>query len=169
MNPAVMFSGGWDSAAAALWAFDRFPRVDLVFYRYNQTYMENEYKAALRFADRFSQPLLIADLNLIHDQPRRNLHFIADLHRRGYRHLISGSRNILPIFDRYRDSNWVTLKLVAHSFGVRIDLPVVGQSKKAIVNKVRQNCDFAMYNCYSNSTELSTCNCVNCTEIKHLL
>lgn len=169
MRTAIMFSGGWDSAAAAIKTMNKTIDFDLIFFAYNQSYLGNELKAAIKFANYFNLNLRIIKLDLVHDQPRRNFHFIAELHRRGYRRIVSGSRNLAPPFDRYRDSNFISLKLLGLLFGVSIEMPVVGQSKRRIIDITRQKYPYAMYNCYLNSTELSTCPCVNCVEIKHIM
>ncbi len=170
MKTCVLFSGGWDSASCVLQLLERGEtNFDLLFLNYGQTYLENEWAAARKFADFFSLNLCNSVLPLEHDQERRNFYLIAEAKRRGYQRIVSGSRNVLPWFDKYRDSNWVALKAFAFLMNVTVELPIVGHSKKRIVRHIRRSYPHLPYNCYSNSTELSTCSCVNCTEIKHLL
>lgn len=170
MKTAVLFSGGWDSAACVIKLMERGEQFDLFFVNYGQTYVDNERAAVSKFITHFGlQAVERTARHIRHDQPGRNFMFIAEAAADGYERVISGSRNVLPWFDKYRDSNWVALKLFAWSLKIRIELPVVGQSKRRIINTVRQSYPHQMYSCYANKTDLTTCNCVNCMEIKHLL
>ncbi len=169
MKTCILFSGGWDSASCALKMLERGERPDLLFINYGQTYMQNEYAAALRFAMYFNLELYRVQVPLKHDQERRNFYLIGVAKALGYRRIVSGSRNVLPWFDKYRDSNWVALKAFAYLMNVTVELPIVGHSKKRIVRHIRRSYPHLPYNCYANSTDISTCSCVNCTEIKHLI
>lgn len=166
MKTCVLFSGGWDSAACALIHRDLKP--DLLFISYGQTYNDYEKGAASIFAHALGFAIHFRSLDLYHDHPRRNFYLIAEAKRLGYEQIIVGSRNILPITDKYKDSNWLSLKLFGALMGVKVKLPVTGWSKRKIVQTVRKTYCGALYNCYNNLNDISNCTCVNCTKIKHL-
>jgi 7-cyano-7-deazaguanine synthase in queuosine biosynthesis len=166
MKTAILLSGGWDSAACFLLNQDI--EADLIFINYGQIYLENELRAAEAFSGFFKRDLRVVNLNLSHDQERRNFFFISEIKRLGYGHIIIGSRNLIPLFDRYRDSNWVSLKLFGYLMRIRVDLPITGWGKRKIITFVQKKYPKALYNCYQNKNDFRVCDCQNCREIRSL-
>lgn len=165
MKSCVLFSGGWDSMAVALGV----QSADLIFFHYGQIYANNEYEAAKKYAMASDRVLAVSDLELEHDMERRNFYFIAEAKRLGYERVYSGSRNLLPWFDKYKDSNWLSLKAFGYLMNVDVQLPIVGWSKKKIVRYVRARTTIEPYNCYLNSSSPATCQCPNCREMSKIL
>lgn len=166
MKTAILFSGGWDSVAVALKAKSK--NADLVFINYGQTYYINEKKSAHFFANQLKLSLYEIELNLKHDQYRRNFFMIMELIRLEYRVIYIGSRNLISLFDKYKDSNWFSLKVLSILLGIKIKMPIAGYRKRQIVELCRKSIIGRPYNCYKNSLNFSDCDCVNCTEIRQI-
>ena len=167
---ALLFSGGYDSAAVWFKIKDK-ENTDLVFFDYGQLYMENELKKAILFAKSIDKELIVLRFPGKTDMKNRNLIFIEKAMLANYDTFYLGCRNILPIFDKYKDSNWWTMRMFARDNGIRIVLPIVGWGKKKIINYLKDN-GYGydkFYNCYNNNTDYKTCECVNCKELKKLL
>lgn len=64
--------------------------------------------------------------------------FISTLTQLGYDEVIIGTRNLLPFFDKYKDSNWFNLKIYQYLLGVYINAPLIGLFKKQIKKKCQQ-------------------------------
>lgn len=167
MKTALLFSGGWDSVACYFETLHLNP--DLLFFFYNQTYQTNEAKSARQFADYYREELIEKFVDLVHDQERRNFYLIAEAKRLGYERVILGSRNFIPLFDRYKDSNWWSLKQFGKMMNVEVVLPITGWSKEKIVRRVRKEYPHRPYNCYANSINFTTCTCPNCKEMRQIL
>ena len=165
---ALLFSGGWDSAACFYLEKKRGESPHLLFVDYGQIYERNERHAADEFAKRNDAFIAHAHLGLVHDQDRRNFFLLAEAKRLGYDTVICGSRNILPWFDKYRDSNWLSLKLFSILMNVRVRLPVVAWPKRRIVHYVRQNYSGPIYNCYLAKDDFRLCPCPNCAEQREI-
>lgn len=165
MKTCILFSGGWDSVAVALIEKD----ADLVFFDYGQKYYHNEAKTALKFAEEHGRTLTIRGIPLEHDIERRNFYLILEAKKMGYQKIYTGNRNLIPLFDKYRDSNWLTLKILALISNLKIKMPIVGWDKKRIVKYVLKNTRVRPYNCYENKSDPELCKCVNCLEITSVL
>jgi hypothetical protein len=166
MKTCVLFSGGWDSIAMALKA----PfMADLLFFNYGQIYLENELKVAQEFARRFRRNLRVETLSLHHDIERRNFYLLIEAKRLGYTRIFIGSRKIAPPFERYKDINWLSVKLFCYLINVKVCQPLTGWRKWRVVRFVRARTDITPYNCYNNNTDYKTCPCSNCLELKHIL
>lgn len=166
MKTCVLFSGGWDSAAAALLTKDQKP--DLLFFNYGQIYYEQEIIAAKKFADNFNLILIQKLLPIGHDAERRNFYFVLEAKKLGYQKIITGNRNIFPWFDKYKDSNWLSLKILAWLMNVKICMPIIAWPKSWIIAYVEALHSSPMYNCYFAKNDFKTCSCVNCKEFKKL-
>lgn len=151
--------------AAAL----KYPKADLIFINYGQRYLFHEYNAAVDFAEAFKRKITTIEMPLEHDIERRNFYFLAEAKRRGHNKVVTGNRNILPFFDKYQDSNWLALTTFAGLMNMEIKTPVVGWSKKRIVEYVRKHYQGSVYNCYESKTDYKTCDCVNCKELRKIL
>jgi hypothetical protein len=164
----VLFSGGWDSVAAALKALEKYRNneIDLVFIDYGQKYFTNEYVAADKFADRMLVKMHVIKMDLKHDIERRNFYLLMEAKRMGYEEIWTGNRNILPIFDKYKDSNWWSLKLFCWLSNIKIKLPVTLWPKRSIVKYVEARYRGIPYNCLKNNTDFTTCDCANCVEMR---
>lgn len=164
MNKCILFSGGWDSVAVALMETE----ADLLFFNYGQTYFINELEVADSFAKKHKRNLIVKKLELKHDIERRNFYLLMEAKRLGYQIVFTGNRNILPIFDKYKDSNYLTLKIFGYLSNLKIKMPIVGWGKKKIVKFVLKNTSIKPYNCYNNLNDFKTCECQNCQEIKEI-
>lgn len=167
MKTALLFSGGWDSIACYFETLHLNP--DLLFFFYNQNYQTNEVKSARQFADHFREPLREQFVDLVHDQERRNFFLIAEAKRLGYERVILGSRNVLPLFDRFKDSNYYSLKAFGRLMNVEVVLPITGWNKRKIVQRVRREYSARPYNCYANRLDFLDCPCPNCAEMRKIL
>jgi 7-cyano-7-deazaguanine synthase in queuosine biosynthesis len=165
MKSCILFSGGWDSVAVAILE----KASDLLFINYGQIYYEKELTAAKTFSIENNRKLIIHNLPLRHDIERRNFYLILEAKKLGYSKVYTGNRNILPIFDKYRDSNWLTLKILGLISNLRIKMPIVGWSKKKIIKLVQSKCKTLPYNCYLNGSDYRACICVNCKELQQIL
>ena len=165
MKKCILFSGGWDSVAVALMEKE----ADLLFFNYGQTYFLNELEVADSFAKKHNRNLIVKTLDLKHDIERRNFYLILEAKKLGYQKVFTGNRNILPIFDKYKDSNWLTLKILGHLSNLKIVMPIAGWGKKRIVKFVLNNSEITPYNCYNNLKNYRVCECQNCREIKEIL
>lgn len=137
-DTAVLFSGGWDSLYCYAWAESRNP--DLLFFDYGQPYLEQELTAVtgMRSAGASVQVVHyppIANSNGIFDN--RNLRFLEHLAGLGYKRVYFGSRNLLPIFDKYGDSNWWFGKQQARRLGIEISMPATVTPKFVIISACR--------------------------------
>ncbi len=164
MKTCVLFSGGWDSAAAALWHYNLKP--DLLFISYGQTYINKELLSAKDFAQAIGLKLHTKSLDLSHDHPLRNLYLILEAKRLGYDRIVFGSRNLAPLFDKYKDSNWLGLKIFSWLMKVDLKLPVTGWPKRLIIWYVRRHYKKPLYNCLQNKQDYKSCDCKNCLEIR---
>lgn len=162
---ACTISGGYDSAAAYL----KHPvNCDFVFFSYRQLYHKKEHSCAIDFAHFAHRNLNLYEVPGFTDMPCRNFMFLLILRINGYREVIMGSRNVLPWFDKYKDSNWLSLKLFAWLIGVKLHLPVTGWSKKRVIQYVESFYKGPLYNCYLNNDDYRTCECVNCKEMRKI-
>lgn len=165
---AILISGGWDSAACYFQLHD--PNTyDLIFFSYGQLYVRNELSAAEDLSSFLKRRLYVLYLDLRHDQERRNFFFISEIKRLGYEEIVIGSRNLIPLFDKYRDSNWLSLKLYGWLMNIKVRLPITGWRKKKIILKVRSSYQGQIYNCYENRQDHLTCPCVNCREVRSII
>jgi len=167
MKTCVLFSGGWDSMAAALIYKKEQP--ELLFINYGQFYSRNEFIAANNFAKKHKLGLMVHELSLKHDIERRNFYLILEAKKLGYEKIITGNRNLLPMFDKYKDSNWFNLKILAWISGVKLRLPTLLWTKKRIVNYVLKQHKEGGYNCYENKKDCLSCCCANCLELRKIL
>jgi 7-cyano-7-deazaguanine synthase in queuosine biosynthesis len=164
MTSCILFSGGWDSVAVAL----KIPKADLLFINYGQIYLENELKIAREFAIKHNRVLYIHKMNLSHDIERRNFYLILEAKKLGYSSIYTGNRNILPLFDKYKDSNWLTLQILAYLSNIKLYLPIVGWSKYRIIRYVLSHTNLIPYNCYNNENNIENCSCSNCRELRKI-
>lgn len=162
-SEVVLFSGGWDSTLCAL----MYPKADLVFFDYGQTYEAIEFSTANKIANELNRRFKFKSIHLGHDAKNRNFKLIMALHNEGYEKIIIGSRNLLPIFDKYKDSNWLSLKMFSWLLRIKIIMPITGYTKKRIVDLVRGKTLTIPYNCYK--TNATDCDCVNCVEMRKIL
>lgn len=165
MKQCILFSGGWDSVAVAIKA----PKeADLIFYNYGQIYFDHELESARKFAKEFNRKLIVIKLDLSHDIERRNYYLIMEAKRLGYGTIYTGNRNLIPLFDKYKDSNWWSIKNFGRLTNLKIKMPIVGWSKKKIVKFCMDNYKGVPYNCYFNRTDYNSCSCPNCKELRSL-
>jgi len=131
----LLLSGGADSIACA--ELER--NYDCIFFHYGQRYAEQELACAIEYCNKQNLYLNIIHVAWAHDIPNRNYYMIAECIRLGYDEVIIGTRNVLPIFDKYKDSNWFSLKLYQHLMRVYINMPVIGNFKFQIIKKTNRH------------------------------
>lgn len=169
MKTVVLLSGGWDSAACVFRMKELGEEFDLMFVDYGQKYRDRELEKAALLAEFLLMPLLIRTAPCIRcDQRGRNFAFIMEMQKAGYDRVVIGSRNVLPMFDKYKDSNWWSLKAFGRLMQMRIVTPITFWGKKRVVNYVRAWTSIDFYNCYENKTDKFACDCVNCVEMRSL-
>lgn len=170
ISRCVLFSGGWDSVAAALKYHEPVSwNYHLLFFDYGQIYLEKELEVAHKFAAHYGRILKVHKLPLEHDMERRNFYFLMEAKRLGYKTVITGNRNIAPIFDKYKDSNYLSIKAFAHLINLKVWMPVSAWPKSKVVKFVRKYYDGPVYNCLLNNDDYRTCPCANCEELRKIL
>ncbi len=160
-SKVVLFSGGYDSTVCVLKNLDA---DHFVFFDYKQIYKDNELEAVLDICKKLNIKLKVVSLPMITDVKNRN--FIFALYATAILEadeIVIGSRNILPIFDKYKDSNWLSLKMLGYFAKIKVSLPITGWTKKRVF-KFLQKYDLQPYNCYLNSKNYLECSCQNCIE-----
>jgi hypothetical protein len=70
------------------------------------------------------------------DIQNRNYYLIAEIKKMGYDEVIIGTRNIMPFFDKYKDSNWFNLKIYQYLMGIYVNMPLIGNLKFQVKNKL---------------------------------
>ena len=167
---AVTISGGFDSGCLPFILEEEIKQCDLVFFEYQQLYLQQEKEKASQFALFLHQPLLILSCPRIqHDQERRNFLFLAELKQRGYQEVVMGNRNFFPFFDEYRDSNWWSLQKMASLLNLQLELPITGWSKKRVIHFLFAHGYSDFYNCYLGNSDYQKCECKNCVELRRVL
>lgn len=134
----VPCSGGWDSAACAAIAARRGERALLVFYDYGQPYAAEEREAADHVAEHLCMTICFVVLGSIagdtsgHFEDRNaRLLSAAALEWPGSP-IYFGTRNVLPVFDRHGDSNWLWSRRFAARERLELRTPLVGWPKVAV-------------------------------------
>lgn len=165
----VTISGGFDSGCLPFIIKDTI-NIDFIFFNYNQGYLKKELQKAEKLAGIFNKKLIILTIpEMKHDQERRNFLFLSELKKLQYTSVTMGNRNILPIFDKYRDSNFLELKIFAYFLNLKLSLPITGWSKNKVFYFLQNEANyFDFYNCYNNEDDYNTCSCVNCFERREL-
>lgn len=131
MKKAILLSGGYDSVASLIIQFTE--NLDgFIFFDYGQSYLKEELKAIKYLEEVFQIQVKKIKVNWSTDIKNRNFMMISRLCELGYNEIVLGTRNILPIFDKYKDSNWLSLKLYGLLLRVKITMPVVMKSKTSI-------------------------------------
>lgn len=136
---AVLLSGGMDSVAAAWIELDKKHDYDLIYFNYGQEYHTFEYKEAQNVAKVLNKDLIVINKQWHHDIENRNYYLIAEIKKLGYDEVITGNRNLLPIFDKYGDSNWINLKLYQYLLGIYINMPLIGLFKSQVKSKLKNS------------------------------
>lgn len=169
MKRALLLSGGFDSAVVFYKLIEENTPFDAFFIDYNQSYMNKEYRKVKKLCTAYKNiNLLIVKMPGWEDMPGRNFHFINQLQLLKYNEVYLGTRWLLPFFDKWGDANWVTLKAYGYLLKIKVELPIVGWTKrKCFVFLLSKNhTDF--YNCYKNNSDWQKCNCSNCRERQKL-
>lgn len=146
---ALLLSGGADSVACFF--IENNNDIDLIYFNYGQVYHNEEYPHALKLAQSFNKSLIVIEKNWGQDPINRNYLFVIELKKLGYDEVILGTRNIFPFFDKYKDSNWLNLKILQYIFNIYINMPLIGQFKWQIKNKIGKKATFFSTENYENS------------------
>ena len=100
-----------------------------------------------------------------HDMPGRNFRFLTQLKAEGYTDVYMGTRCPLPMFDKFGDANYFSLKLRAKKIGIRVHMPIMCWTKTMVFKYLKKRTYLErFYNCYNNRLDYFKCKCVNCIE-----
>lgn len=136
-DTVVMFSGGWDSLYCYTQALHTRQKPDLLFFDYGQPYLAQEIMATTAIAEKLGVKVQSARFPKIADNKgifdNRNLKFLEFCASAGYRRIYFGTRNLLPWFDKYGDSNWWFGRQQAKRLGVEILMPATMMPKDWII------------------------------------
>jgi hypothetical protein len=136
---AILLSGGMDSIACLNIEYNEGDNIDLIFFDYNQEYRDLEIEHAYKAAEILGKHLIVIKKEKwIHDMPNRNYLMIDEVVKMGYEEVILGTRNFIPLFDKYGDSNWFNLKLYGLKSNIYINLPLIGLTKNMIKSKIEE-------------------------------
>jgi len=131
----LLLSGGADSIACAELEKD----YDCIFFDYGQSYCNKELNCAIEYCKNKGIDLKIEKRNWHTDIKNRNYYLIAECIKLGYDEVIIGTRNIIPLFDKYKDSNWFNLKIYQYLTKTYINMPLIGNLKFQIIKKTNHN------------------------------
>ncbi len=132
---ALLLSGGADSIACGEIEKD----YDCIFFDYGQSYKEAELQCAIEYCKAKNIELKIEKRDWHTDIKNRNYYLVAECIKMGYSEVIIGTRNLFPVFDKYKDSNWMNLKIYQYLIGVYINMPLIGNFKWQVINKTNGN------------------------------
>ena len=127
----LLLSGGADSIACAELEKD----YDCIFFDYGQSYCSKELNCAIEYCNIKGIDLKIEKRNWHTDIKNRNYYLIAECIKLGYDEVIIGTRNIIPLFDKYKDSNWFNLKMYQYLTKTYINMPLIGNLKFQVIKK----------------------------------
>lgn len=131
----LLLSGGADSIACA----ELEKNYDCIFFDYGQSYCKEELKCAIEYCKNKNIELIIEKREWHTDIKNRNYYLIAECIKLGYDEVIIGTRNIIPLFDKYKDSNWFNLKIYQYLTKIYINMPLIGNFKFQVVKKTNNN------------------------------
>lgn len=131
----LLLSGGADSIACGELEKD----YDCIFFDYGQSYCNKELNCAVEYCENKGIDLKIEKRNWHTDIKNRNYYLIAECVKMGYDEVIIGTRNIVPLFDKYKDSNWFNLKIYQYLIKVYINMPLIGNLKYQVISKTNKN------------------------------
>jgi hypothetical protein len=132
---ALLLSGGADSIACAELEKD----YDCIFFDYGQSYINNELFCAMEYCKNKNISLRIEKRTWHTDIKNRNYYLIAECIKMGYDEVIIGTRNLIPLFDKYKDSNWFNLKIYQYLTKTYINMPLIGNFKFQVIKKTNKN------------------------------
>jgi len=131
----LLLSGGADSIACG----ELENNYDCIFFDYGQSYKEQELKCAIQYCNNKGVQLKIEKRDWHTDIKNRNYYLIAECIKLGYDEVIIGTRNIIPLFDKYKDSNWLNLKIYQYLTKVYINMPLIGNFKFQVIKKTNNH------------------------------
>lgn len=131
----LLLSGGTDSIACGELEKD----YDCIFFDYGQSYLKEELSCAIEYCNKKNLILNIEKRNWHTDIKNRNYYLIAECIKMGYDEVIIGTRNIIPLFDKYKDSNWVNLKIYQYLTKTYINMPLIGNFKFQVIKKTNNH------------------------------
>lgn len=131
---ALLISGGYDSVAI-LELIDK-SQYDYYFFNYGQSYFKQEEKAIKEVEKYYGINITPIRTTWSTDIKNRNFLMISRLQELGYERVSCGSRNIIPLFDKYKDSNYVILKIYGWIHRMIVETPVAFMTKKQIINLI---------------------------------
>lgn len=154
-DSAVLFSGGWDCLYCLIKAQAAGDYPDLLFFDYGQPYLEQELKAVMAMKESGLKNLFICDYQTLTAQKiknssgifdNRNGRFLLQVSKFDYRRVYFGSRNLIPLFDKYGDSNFIWAKRQGRELGIEVMTPATAMPKSWIIWTCRRQMpDFAQH------------------------
>jgi hypothetical protein len=128
---AVLLSGGYESIGCLLRALEEHPRTDILcyFFEYGQPYLKEERAAVMALQKKFGFVLSVIKLTDMTRRSKvfknRNEIFIRTVASDMPDGIWFGCRAPLPMFDPYKDSNWLFAKRLGKQLGVKIHTPFI--------------------------------------------
>lgn len=139
----LLLSGGYDSVSCFYMINKK--DYDYYFFDYGQSYIKQELKAVKYLAEKENIKINIIKKKWKTDIKNRNFMLISCLQELGYDNIMIGTRNILPVFDKYKDSNWLSLKIYGLINRIKIEMPLIGLFKNNIISRIPKNILPKMY------------------------
>jgi hypothetical protein len=130
----LLISGGFDSVSI-LEMIDR-KKYDFYFFDYGQSYYKEEVLAIKAIEKYYDIQVQTLQVNWNTDIRNRNFLMISRMQELGYHKICVGCRNLIPLFDKYKDSNYISLKIYALINRIVIETPVVFLTKKEIIKRI---------------------------------
>lgn len=128
---AILLSGGYESVGCLLRALEKHPKTDIVcyFFEYGQPYLKQERAAVVALQKHFGFVLSVIRLTDMQRSNKvfknRNEIFIRTVASDMPEAIWFGCRAPLPIFDPYKDSNWLFAKKLGKQLNVKINTPFI--------------------------------------------
>jgi len=155
---AILFSGGWDSLYCLIEAERRIEQPDLLFFDYGQSYLEREMiavqsmeKEGLKRLKYIKYPPIPTQDGKLGIFDNRNGRFLEAAAAIGYQRVYFGSRNLIPLFDKYGDSNRMWAKRQGLELGIEVPTPATLVLKRQIIKACKRV--FPAYSQHVFSTE----------------
>lgn len=128
---AVLLSGGYESVGCLLRALEKHPKTDVIcyFFEYGQPYLKQERAAVVELQKHFGFVLSVIRLTDMQRSNKvfknRNEIFIRTVASDMPEGIWFGCRAPLPIFDPYKDSNWLFAKRLSKQLNIKINTPFI--------------------------------------------
>lgn len=126
---AVLLSGGYESVGCLLRCMEKHPKTDIIcyFFEYGQPYLKEERAAVFALQKELGFVLSVIRLTDVQRTKKvfknRNEIFIRTVASDTPDGIWFGCRAPLPIFDPYKDSNWLFAQKLSKQLKIKIHTP----------------------------------------------